>query len=744
MRGALKSFYFFLPVQLLLLHFRKSQLLLSFWLIVILTITGNFASRFGASSILLAPEYLGKINFMSMFLMGSAICVFMMTWHITTFIMHSKRLPYMGATRHAFTVYCINNSIIPLIFLIFYSVVSFRFQWINEGSGLGHIIWMQFGFYLGFLTLILVSFFYFFRVSRDFFKTVLSNITNPARIRSVIPYDTLDYEIDVIPARSFISGKLRVEFTEDIAPYHPRVMNTVMRRHHRNVIFAAFFSYFALLLMGAYMELPFFRVPAGAGFLLLFSIVMGFVGAFKYFMKSWEALGWITFAILLSVTVRYKWFDLRSIAYGLNYKKPVAERPVYDYQHLVELFTPAKIAADKQQEENRLAAWQSLPGNTDDSTLVVITTSGGGSRSAYWTFRVLQYMDSMSQGSLFKKTVLITGASGGMIGATYWRSVHDAYQQGLLKEKYSHKYQENIGKDLLNAIIFSLASVDLISPFNKISVGGYSYTRDRGFAMEEELISNTDSLLNRNLSYFKAREAKGQIPELLVNGTIVNDGRKLIMGNQPVGFLTQPEYSIGQAYPPIDAVDYSTFFAANDPGSLRITSALRMNATFPYVLPVVRLPSEPYINVMDAGLRDNFGAEISSRYVFALRGWIEKHIKNVVFIEIRDSQEYDVCASAAQSTLSNMLIDPLFVIQNKWEVFQSYKNSYIRDYAPYFMQSKLHHVMFSYVPRHLDKSAALNFHLTLKEKEDLYESIFNKDNQRAADTVLNLLKGSSR
>ncbi len=739
MKGVLKSIYFFLPVQLVLLHFRKSQLLLSFWLIVVLTINGNFAAHFGASALLLAPEYQGKINFISMFLLGSALCVFIMTWHITTFIIHSKRLPYMGATRHAFTVYCVNNSIIPAIFLIFYSVVSFRFQWVNEHSSLGKILWLQCGFYLGLLTLVLISFAYFFRVSRDFFKTLLSTFAKPSLIRNVIPYDTLDYELDMIPARSYITGHLRIAVSEEIAPYHPRVMSTIMSRHHRNVIFAAFFSYFALLLMGAYMELPFFRIPAGAGFLLLFSIFMGFVGAFKYFMKSWEALGWISFAVLLSVMVKYKVFDLRSIAYGLNYKTKVSDRPEYNYNSLRALFTPKRFLADKKGEEQRLDTWKTLPGN-NDSTLVVITTSGGGSRSAYWTFHTLQYIDSLSQGKLFKNTVLITGASGGMIGAAYWRSVHDAYQQKQIPTPYAAKYQDNIGKDLLNAIIFSLASVDLISPFNKISIAGYSYTRDRGYAMEQELVSNTDSMLDKSIGYFREREAKGLIPQLLINGTIINDGRKLIMGNQPLTYLTQPEYTLYEKTPPIDAVDFSTFFAGKDPYNLRLTSALRMNATFPYVLPVVRLPSEPYMNIMDAGLRDNFGAEVASRYVYVMRNWLEKNIKKVVFLEIRDSREFDVCAPSTESTLSNMLADPLFVIQNKWEVFQSYKLGYLKEYAPYCLKNKLHYVMLSYVPKEANKSAALNFHLTLKEKEDLYESIYNADNQRAVDTVLKLLK----
>ncbi len=740
MKQALRSFYYFLPVQLILLHCRKNQLLLSFWLIVVLTITGNFAAHFGASSLLLAPEYLGNINFTSMFLLGSAMCVFIMTWHITTFIIHSKRLPYMGVTRHAFVVYCINNSVIPVAFLIFYSVVSIRFQLKNEHADVWTILKLQAGYYLGLIVLVIVSFSYFFRVSRDFFKTLLSTIARPSRIRRVIPYDALDYELDMIPAKTFLTGKFRIARSTEVAPYHPRVINTVMRRHHRNVIFAAFFSYVALLVMGIYMEQPLFRVPAGAGFLLLFSIFMGFVGAFKYFMKSWEALGWLVFVLLLSVMVKYKIFDLRSIAYGLNYHAKTAEYPEYDYANLRRVFSPAKFEADKRAEERRLDKWKAASLQNDSSSLVVIITSGGGLRSAYWTFHALQYVDSLSGGNLFKHTVMVTGASGGMIGAAYWRGIQDAYEQGAIKTPYAPRYRENMGKDLLNAVIFSLASVDLISPFNKISIAGYSYTRDRGFAMEQELISNTDGMLDKSIGYYRQREASGLTPELVINSTIINDGRKLMMCNQPISFLTQPEYSLQDPTPPIDAVDFCSFFAGRDPYNLRLTSALRMNATFPYVLPVVRLPSKPYMNIMDAGLRDNFGAEVASRYLYVMRDWLQKNVKRTIFLEIRDTREFDVSAESTESSLANMMVDPLFAIQNKWEAFQSYKNSFLKDFAPHCLGERLHYVTLAYVPKEPTKYAALNFHLTSKEKEDLYESIHFDENRKAIDTLLKLLR----
>ena len=741
MKKALSGIYYFLPVQLLLLHFRKYQLLLFFWVILFLTITGNFASHFGASSLFLAPEYVGKISFVSMLLLGSAMCVFVMMWHITTFIIHSKRMPYMGATRHAFVVYCYNNSIIPVAFLSFYSVVSIHFQWHDEHAPVTKIVLLQLCFYLGMLLVVLISFAYFFRVSRDFFKTLFATITNPARIRELIPYDSLDYELDALPARSYISGKLRIEKNSDLEPYHPRVMNTVLRRHHRNVVFATIIAYVMLLLMGVFMERPLLRVPAGAGFLLLFSIIMGVVGAFKYFMKSWEAIGWILFVVLMCLLVKFKFFDLRSIAYGLNYHTGT-EEPVYDYEHLRSLFTPQRYEADKKQEEARLQLWKNR--NTTDSCeppLVVVTVSGGGSRSAYWSFRTLQYIDSTTNGRLFKNTALITGASGGMIGAAYWRSIHDAYQQGILKEPYSPKYQKNVGKDLLNAIIFSFASVDLVSPFNRVNISGYSYTRDRGYALEQELIKNTYGLMNKNIGYFRAREADGEIPMLIINGTIINDGRRLMMAGQPLGFLTQPEYSLNETAPPIDAVDFAAFFSKQNPYNLRITSALRMNATFPYILPVVKMPSEPSMDVMDAGLRDNFGSDVASRYLYVLRDWLNKNTRQVIFLDIRDTRENEVTTSSNEtSSLSKMLVDPIFVIQNKWEAFQSYSQTMLEDLATHSFNGKLRYITLQYVPKEANKTAALNFHLTQKEQEDISWSIYNSDNQAAIDSIVKLLQ----
>jgi hypothetical protein len=735
----LNGFYRFLPVQLLLLHFRKYQLLLLFWIILVATVTGHFAHHFGASLLFLAPEYLGEINFLSMFLLGSAMAIFVMAWNITTFIIHSHRIPFLGATRQAFLKYCINNSTIPVLFLIFYTVISIRFQYINEHSAAAKIILLQLGFYLGFIVLLLLSFAYFFRVDRDLLKVVISKITNPSVIREIIPYDSLDVEFDIVKANTYLSETLRVEKISELESYHPRFLSTVLRRHHRNAITATIFALALLLIMGAFMEDPRLRIPAGSGFLLLFAVMMGLVGAVKYFLKTWELMGWVLIALFLSLLVKWKIFDLRSIA---DYHTARNEKPTYDYEFLKKLFTAQRYETDLRLSEQRLARWKSRTADTGNAKppLIILAVSGGGSRSAYWTFRTLQYLDSMSKGKLFAHTTMLTGASGGMMGAAYWRTVHSEALEGRIANRYSPVYQENIGKDLLNAIIFSFASVDLISPFNKISIAGYSYTKDRGYAMEQELIRNTEGLLDKKLSDFQSLETNGIIPQLIVNATIVNDGRRLLISSQPVSYLTQPVYSLRDTFkPPIDAVDFAAFFANQNPYNLRLSTALRMNATFPYVLPVVKLPSKPQMNIMDAGLRDNFGLEVATRYLFVHRQWLKENVGKVIVLEIRDTREYEVFPPTEQGSIGSMLMDPLTIIEQKWEPFQSYTHSYIRELFPEVVD-QVEFVTMTYIPEQADKSAALNFHITQKEKIDLYNSIYHPQNQAAARRILQLLQ----
>ncbi|MFM9907988.1 MAG: patatin-like phospholipase family protein, partial [Chitinophagaceae bacterium] len=283
-----------------------------------------------------------------------------------------------------------------------------------------------------------------------------------------------------------------------------------------------------------------------------------------------------------------------------------------------------------------LEAWKKKQ-KEDKPLLFIINTSGGGSRSATFTMNVLQRLDSLTNGTIMQKTFLITGASGGMLGAAYFRELDRLRTIGQPVNPRNRQYVSDIAGDLLNPLFSSFVARDLASPAQKFKVGKYQYLKDRGYAFEQRLNDNTRGLLNKQLGDLFDDEKNARIPMMIFNSVITRDGRKLIIGTQPLRFLMKPfldTTQTGSVDP--DGLDYQSFFVKQDPMNLRLLTAMRMNATFPYVLPNVWLPTKPVVDVMDAGLRDNFGQETAIRFIQVFNEWIKENTGGVVLLQIRD------------------------------------------------------------------------------------------------------------
>jgi hypothetical protein len=86
MKRPVKAFYYSFPIQLVLLHFKKFQVLLVFWFILFSTINSGFMRSYGANALFFSPEYLGNVNMVSAGIIGLATGIFIMSWNITSFI----------------------------------------------------------------------------------------------------------------------------------------------------------------------------------------------------------------------------------------------------------------------------------------------------------------------------------------------------------------------------------------------------------------------------------------------------------------------------------------------------------------------------------------------------------------------------------------------------------------------------------------------------------------------------------
>lgn len=740
MKKYLHFWFHFLPIQLVLLHFRRNQILLLFWLIMFATISQIFATNFGAYNLFLSPQYLGKNNFIAYLFLGMTFGVFTMSWHITTFIIHSKRIVFLAYTRHAFLKYCINNSIIPIVFVIFYCIKTFIFLNQEEGISVFKISTWLFSYVFGMAITFLISILYFFNLGKDIFKTTVEKFANPSAIRRFIPYDQLDADYYRLTVTAFLTGTFKIKTVKSIKGNTSlRLLSEVLNRHHRNAIFAIIIAFVTLIIIGIFMDYPIFKIPAGAGFLLLFSILIAGLGMFKYFLKTWELLGWIIVFTVFAVLINFKVLDFRNHVVNLDYFGE--KEPEYSYQSLKNTFTDSAYIIDKEKETIRLKNWFSAR-NEEKQKVIIISSSGGGSRSAFWTFRALQVADSMTQGALFKNSLLITGASGGMLGASYWRNLYAVHPKlSFYNDKESIQYTDGIGGDLLNSVVLGLATIDVLSPFNKINFKAWRNNKDRALIFENTLTEMTDSILSGSIQKFVNQENQGNLPLLLPYATILNDGRKIIFASRTMSFLTRGKLQLGSANPSIDAVDFLSFFQNQGAENMSINSALRMSASFPVILPITNLPSQPRIQILDAGLRDNFGDEVVWRYIISMEEVLQKIASEIIILQIRDTEESNPKPIRATASFLGYFTDPFFSIQTNWNAFQSYKTSYHDDVISSFNSDlKITKKILSYTPVQENNKVPINFYLTSKQKEDILQAIKSSKNQKVFLELQELLQ----
>ncbi|HEY0752027.1 MAG TPA: hypothetical protein VGD26_12780, partial [Chitinophagaceae bacterium] len=168
----LRGIYYSLPLQLVFLHFRKYQVLLIFWFVLFSSVNGGFMKTFGAEALFLAPEYLGNVNALSAAFMGIAIAVFIMSWNITTFILFSRHFSFLAATQFPFLKYCFNNSVIPIVFILFFLIKGYQYTHYRELIPNIEIFFLALGFFAGMLFVFIMSFLYFFRADKSILKNL--------------------------------------------------------------------------------------------------------------------------------------------------------------------------------------------------------------------------------------------------------------------------------------------------------------------------------------------------------------------------------------------------------------------------------------------------------------------------------------------------------------------------------------------------------------------------------------------
>jgi len=744
MKQTVRAIFYSFPVQLLLLHFKKFQVLLLFWMILFGAVGGVFMKAYGVDSLYLSPEYLGNVNLISAGIVGMSAGVFIMSWNITTFILFCRHFKFLATTTRPFVKYCINNSLVPLIFLLFYFGHAVYFNKYRELSNNWQIFVLISGFLLGFIIIIAISFLYFFRADKSIMQRMVTIINDPTEFKTTFrPHVALTSGGSrLIKVTSYLNTPFTVRPVRDVAHYSAVFIDTVFSRHNFAAMLSVFIAFIFLITVGFFLDHHIFQLPAAASITLFFAILVAVAGAFSYFLQSWSVPFFVLLIVVLNILYKFEVIDPTNKAYGLNYSKNIA-RADYSREGLTALCTPEKIAKDKQQMLQVLENWKKKQ-KEEKPFLFIINVSGGGTRSATFTLSILQRLDSLCGGRLMDKTFLITGASGGMLGAAYYRELARERSEGKNLYLYSNKYVDDISKDLLNPTFSSFVARDMAAPAQKFKIGDYYYIKDRGYAFEEKLRENTRNLLDRQLKDIAIDEHNAKTPLMMFNAVIVRDGRKMIISTQPVSFLMMPHADSNHSIlPDPDEIDFAALFARQNPMNMRLLTALRMNATFPYVLPNVWLPSKPVIDVMDAGLRDNYGPETSLRFVDVFKDWLKENTAGVIMLQLRDRKAGGWDDPFESGDISELATKPMLLLQYNWYKMQEYNQDNTFGLTQQVMDNKLYKISFQYAAKNVDAKAALNFHLTQREKINIIEALDNEDNTRAFVAFKSILQKDS-
>jgi hypothetical protein len=657
---------------------------------------------------------------------GFAFGIFIMSWNITTFILFSRYFKFLAPTSNPFLKYCINNAVIPLLFLFFYFFEAVDFGTHKELLSVPEILLLTGGFVFGLFLAVLISFYYFFTADKSINRRMTAdNVRNEDAHQSQGAYKGGGRMLSV---QSYFDGPLTIRAVRDVSHYSRAFLENVFSRHHFAAVLSIFAAFVFLIIVGFFLDYQVFQLPAAASVTIFFSILVAVAGAFSYFLQSWSVPVVVVLVFVMNILYRHEVIDPTNKAYGLNYSN-TSERPVYDRESLLALCSSGNVANDYRNMVGILERWKKKQ-KEEKPVFYIIATSGGGTRSATFTLNVLQYLDSIAGGHLMDKTFMITGASGGMLGAAYFRELSKRKDRGQPINLQDKMYVDDISRDLLNPMLSSFIARDLASPSQRFRVGEFYYIKDRGFAFEQKLAENTRWILDMQLKDIRKDELEAKIPLMLFNAVITRDSRRMIISTQPVSFLMRPMYDSARvAVMDPDAVDFSAMFKKQGPMNMRLLSALRMNATFPYVLPNVWLPSRPVVDVMDAGLRDNYGQETALRFLFVFREWIRENTSKVVLIQIRDRKNGGWETPVEGNNISEIITKPMLLLQYNYYKMQEFSQNEIISHQS-FINQKFHKLSFQYVPRQEDEVAALNFHLTKREKQNIAGALQSENNAK--------------
>ena len=271
--------------------------------------------------------------------------------------------------------------------------------------------------------------------------------------------------------------------------------------------------------------------------------------------------------------------------------------------------------------------------------LIVVTTSGGASAAAIFTLIMLTELERQRPG-ITRYVRIITGASGGMLGAAYYRSALPDFWK--LDDAARHREIERMldaqSSDFLSPVVQQWVFKDM-----PLALCPRFPTSNRGRALDLVWHKELNQSLKKTFAVLASEERDGRCPSIIFSPVLVEDGRQLLISTLDLNnlvALTPSRAAVGAASlepSPLQAVEFFKLFPKAT--NLELATAVRLNATFPFLTPAATLPTVPPRRVMDAGFYDNHGIQVAAAWIYANRKWLMENTSEVIVLQLRPFQK---------------------------------------------------------------------------------------------------------
>jgi hypothetical protein len=142
---------------------------------------------------------------------------------------------------------------------------------------------------------------------------------------------------------------------------------------------------------------------------------------------------------------------------------------------------------------------------------------------------------------------------------------------------------------------------------------------------------------------------------------------------------------------------------------------------------------------MDAGVRDNYGLGLATRFVHTFRDWITDNTSGVVFVQIRCWDKIDAITGSDTKGILESLLTPAAAAGNITAMQDFEQDNMVALLSDLMGKQRVDVIRFIYHPVRKNRAASLSLHLSKREKIDILEAYHSPEIQASVRALRQIL-----